>query len=95
MQSDSYQEDIYPMTPGTEPALTPDEWLGGINRGTSADRRHRRAKGLQALPLPSSPGLLHDPLSRGPLPPTQPAQSNEAPSLYSPLCHMTLSPLPS
>lgn len=34
LQSDSYQEDIYPMTPGTEPALTPDEWLGGINRGT-------------------------------------------------------------
>lgn len=21
------------MTPGTEPALTPDEWLGGMNRG--------------------------------------------------------------
>uniref|UniRef100_G3W540 Coronin n=1 Tax=Sarcophilus harrisii TaxID=9305 RepID=G3W540_SARHA len=31
-RSESYQEDIYPMTPGTEPALTPDEWLGGINR---------------------------------------------------------------
>ncbi|XP_008049687.1 coronin-2B isoform X2 [Carlito syrichta] len=31
-RSDSYQEDIYPMTPGTEPALTPDEWLGGVNR---------------------------------------------------------------
>lgn len=44
MQSDSYQEDIYPMTPGTEPALTPDEWLGGINRGTSAGRHHRRAQ---------------------------------------------------
>lgn len=44
MQSDSYQEDIYPMTPGTEPALTPDEWLGGINRGTSAGGHHRRAQ---------------------------------------------------
>lgn len=21
------------MTPGTEPALTPDEWLSGVNRG--------------------------------------------------------------
>uniref|UniRef100_A0A6I8P6K7 Coronin n=1 Tax=Ornithorhynchus anatinus TaxID=9258 RepID=A0A6I8P6K7_ORNAN len=31
-RSESYQEDIYPMTPGTEPALTPDEWLGGVNR---------------------------------------------------------------
>ncbi|NXC17806.1 COR2B protein, partial [Corythaeola cristata] len=31
-QSETYQEDIYPMTPGTEPALTPDEWLSGVNR---------------------------------------------------------------
>ncbi|OWK51609.1 Coronin-2B [Lonchura striata] len=31
-RSETYQEDIYPMTPGTEPALTPDEWLSGINR---------------------------------------------------------------
>uniref|UniRef100_A0A8C9WWK1 Coronin n=1 Tax=Scleropages formosus TaxID=113540 RepID=A0A8C9WWK1_SCLFO len=32
-RSETYQEDIYPMTPGTEPALTADEWLSGINRG--------------------------------------------------------------
>ncbi|KAJ8406601.1 hypothetical protein AAFF_G00301750 [Aldrovandia affinis] len=31
-RSDSYQDDIYPMTPGTEPALTAQEWLTGINR---------------------------------------------------------------
>ncbi|NWX18820.1 COR2B protein, partial [Aegotheles bennettii] len=31
-RSETYQEDIYPMTPGTEPALTPDEWLSGMNR---------------------------------------------------------------
>lgn len=38
------------MTPGTEPALTPDEWLGGINRGTSAgpDRQTARKAGAQA-----------------------------------------------
>lgn len=24
------------MTPGTEPALTPDEWLSGVNRGKGA-----------------------------------------------------------
>ncbi|KAL8197386.1 UNVERIFIED_CONTAM: hypothetical protein K2H54_022679, partial [Gekko kuhli] len=30
--SETYQEDIYPMTPGTEPALAPDEWLSGTNR---------------------------------------------------------------
>lgn len=32
-QSDTYQEDIYPMTAGTEPALSASEWLSGINRG--------------------------------------------------------------
>uniref|UniRef100_A0A671QJQ5 Coronin n=1 Tax=Sinocyclocheilus anshuiensis TaxID=1608454 RepID=A0A671QJQ5_9TELE len=32
-RSETYQEDIYPMTPGTEPALSADEWLSGINRG--------------------------------------------------------------
>uniref|UniRef100_A0AAY4EIF5 Coronin n=1 Tax=Denticeps clupeoides TaxID=299321 RepID=A0AAY4EIF5_9TELE len=32
-RSETYQEDIYPMTPGTEPAVSPDEWLSGINRG--------------------------------------------------------------
>ncbi|KAM5194361.1 coronin-2A [Mantella aurantiaca] len=32
-RSESYQEDIYPMTAGTQPALTAHEWLSGINRG--------------------------------------------------------------
>ncbi|XP_007904781.1 coronin-2B [Callorhinchus milii] len=32
-RSDSYQDDIYPMTSGAEPALTAQEWLNGINRG--------------------------------------------------------------
>uniref|UniRef100_H3B3J1 Coronin n=1 Tax=Latimeria chalumnae TaxID=7897 RepID=H3B3J1_LATCH len=31
-RSETYQEDIYPMTPGTEPALTAEEWLSGINK---------------------------------------------------------------
>ncbi|CAJ1049308.1 coronin-2B isoform X1 [Xyrichtys novacula] len=31
-RSDTYQEDIYPMTAGTEPALSASEWLSGINR---------------------------------------------------------------
>ncbi|XP_028297553.1 coronin-2B [Gouania willdenowi] len=31
-RSDTYQEDIYPMTPGTEPAMTASEWLSGIDR---------------------------------------------------------------
>uniref|UniRef100_A0A1A8GB22 Coronin n=1 Tax=Nothobranchius korthausae TaxID=1143690 RepID=A0A1A8GB22_9TELE len=32
-RSESYQEDIYPMTAGNRPALTADEWLKGINKG--------------------------------------------------------------
>ncbi|CAH2274517.1 coronin-2B isoform X1 [Pelobates cultripes] len=32
-RSETYQEDIYPMTQGMEPAMTADEWLSGINRG--------------------------------------------------------------
>ncbi|XP_068614183.1 coronin-2B-like [Brachionichthys hirsutus] len=32
-RSDSYQEDIYPMTAGNRPALTAEEWLSGIDKG--------------------------------------------------------------
>ncbi|XP_053321754.1 coronin-2A isoform X2 [Spea bombifrons] len=32
-RSESYQDDIYPMTAGTQPSLTAHEWLNGINRG--------------------------------------------------------------
>uniref|UniRef100_A0A7N8X5E7 Coronin n=1 Tax=Mastacembelus armatus TaxID=205130 RepID=A0A7N8X5E7_9TELE len=31
-RSDTYQEDIYPMTAGTQPALSASEWLSGIDR---------------------------------------------------------------
>ncbi|XP_077375122.1 coronin-2B [Festucalex cinctus] len=31
-RSDTYQEDIYPMTAGVEPALSATEWLSGIDR---------------------------------------------------------------
>lgn len=33
LQSESYQEDIYPMTAGNKPALTAEEWLSGIDKG--------------------------------------------------------------
>uniref|UniRef100_A0A673L140 Uncharacterized protein n=1 Tax=Sinocyclocheilus rhinocerous TaxID=307959 RepID=A0A673L140_9TELE len=33
LQSESYQEDIFLMTAGTESALSAAEWLGGIDRG--------------------------------------------------------------
>ncbi|XP_077425909.1 coronin-2A isoform X2 [Vanacampus margaritifer] len=32
-RSESYQEDIYPMTAANKAALTADEWLSGIDRG--------------------------------------------------------------
>uniref|UniRef100_A0A3Q2CSY9 Coronin n=1 Tax=Cyprinodon variegatus TaxID=28743 RepID=A0A3Q2CSY9_CYPVA len=32
-RSESYQEDIYPMTAGNRPALTAEEWLSGISKG--------------------------------------------------------------
>ncbi|XP_028661704.1 coronin-2A isoform X2 [Erpetoichthys calabaricus] len=31
-RSESYQEDIYPMTAGCEPALSADEWIQGANK---------------------------------------------------------------
>lgn len=33
LQSESYQEDIYPMTAGVQPALTAQDWLNGTNKG--------------------------------------------------------------
>ncbi|KAH0628489.1 hypothetical protein JD844_009742 [Phrynosoma platyrhinos] len=32
-RSETYQEDIYPMTAGVQPALTAQEWLSGANKG--------------------------------------------------------------
>ncbi|XP_018591481.1 coronin-2A [Scleropages formosus] len=32
-RSESYQEDIYPMTAGCEPALMAEEWLSGMDKG--------------------------------------------------------------
>ncbi len=33
LQSETYQEDLFPMTAGTESALSAAEWLSGIDRG--------------------------------------------------------------
>nr|XP_019956886.1 PREDICTED: coronin-2A isoform X1 [Paralichthys olivaceus] len=32
-RSESYQDDIYPMTAGNKPAMTAEEWLSGIDKG--------------------------------------------------------------
>uniref|UniRef100_A0A8C9X9U6 Coronin n=1 Tax=Sander lucioperca TaxID=283035 RepID=A0A8C9X9U6_SANLU len=36
-RSESYQEDIYPMTAGNKPALTAEEWLSGIDKDGKED----------------------------------------------------------
>uniref|UniRef100_A0A8B9E2L5 Coronin 6 n=1 Tax=Anser cygnoides TaxID=8845 RepID=A0A8B9E2L5_ANSCY len=63
-RSETYQEDIYPMTPGTEPALTPDEWLSGVNRGKTMTVRAAsspsgpdRARGQGCTSLGKHPGV--------------------------------------
>uniref|UniRef100_H3CVZ8 Coronin n=1 Tax=Tetraodon nigroviridis TaxID=99883 RepID=H3CVZ8_TETNG len=53
-RSDTYQEDIYPMTAGTEPALSASEWLSGINRALwSAFARCHGAYGLAPTAAPA------------------------------------------
>ena len=32
LQSDKFQEDLYPATPSNEPALTADEWISGVDK---------------------------------------------------------------
>ncbi|XP_077088463.1 coronin-2A isoform X1 [Siphateles boraxobius] len=32
-RSESYQEDIYPMTAGSKPAMTANEWISGLDKG--------------------------------------------------------------
>lgn len=58
-QSETYQEDIYPMTPGTEPALTPDEWLSGVNRGKTTGGVSQKYLGCgKGPPYPTDPLAL-------------------------------------
>ena len=63
------------MTPGTEPALTPDEWLSGVNRGKATGWAARSPKNGRAAgwdpspppnPLPrSSPRRSHPDVAEG------------------------------
>ncbi|XP_077106957.1 coronin-2A isoform X1 [Ranitomeya variabilis] len=52
-RSESYQEDIYPMTAGTQPALTAHEWLRGINRGPLLISLKPGSKSTQSYIAPS------------------------------------------
>ncbi|KAM9329636.1 coronin-2A [Gastrophryne carolinensis] len=53
-RSESYQEDIYPMTPGAQPALTAHEWLSGINRGPILISLKPGSKTSQIAPVENS-----------------------------------------
>ncbi|XP_061414354.1 coronin-2B [Lethenteron reissneri] len=67
-RSDSYQEDLYPMTPGAEPSMTAREWLSGANQGPvlmsmRASYRPQPRSGLRASGVGSRPerkGLIVD-----------------------------------
>ncbi|KAM4708545.1 coronin-2A isoform 2-T2 [Discoglossus pictus] len=52
-RSESYQDDIYPMTAGTQPAVTASEWLSGINRGPILISLRPGAKNSSTKPEPT------------------------------------------
>uniref|UniRef100_A0A8C4YQ62 Coronin n=1 Tax=Gopherus evgoodei TaxID=1825980 RepID=A0A8C4YQ62_9SAUR len=63
-QSESYQEDIYPMTAGAQPALTAQEWLNGINKGQACPVLVSLRPGSEILnSLPQFPEKEPSPLS--------------------------------
>ncbi|XP_056442226.1 coronin-2A isoform X1 [Gadus chalcogrammus] len=67
-RSESYQEDIYPMTPGNIPAMTSQEWIDGVKRdpvlvnlkpgSQVADSYLSLVKGVDTRRSQSRPGLL-------------------------------------
>ncbi|NXS07532.1 COR2A protein, partial [Neodrepanis coruscans] len=49
-RSESYQEDIYPLTAAAQPALTAQEWLNGINKGPLLVSLRPGSGGVNFLP---------------------------------------------
>ncbi|MGH0154273.1 UNVERIFIED_CONTAM: hypothetical protein FKN15_027280 [Acipenser sinensis] len=50
-QSESYQEDIYPMTAGSEPAMTAEEWFKGVHKDPVLMSLKPGSKNSQSIPL--------------------------------------------
>ncbi|XP_033869514.1 coronin-2A-like isoform X1 [Acipenser ruthenus] len=50
-RSESYQEDIYPMTAGSEPAMTAEEWFRGIHKDPVLMSLKPGSKNSQSIPL--------------------------------------------
>ncbi|XP_053227628.1 coronin-2A isoform X1 [Podarcis raffonei] len=58
-RSESYQEDIYPMTAGAQPAMTAQEWLSGSNKGPVLMSLRPGSVILNSLPpLPAKEAVL-------------------------------------
>ncbi|KAK1174917.1 coronin-2A-like isoform X1 [Acipenser oxyrinchus oxyrinchus] len=50
-RSESYQEDIYPMTAGSEPAMTAVEWFKGVHKDPVLMSLKPGSKNSQSIPL--------------------------------------------
>ncbi|NXX45266.1 COR2A protein, partial [Tricholaema leucomelas] len=57
-RSESYQEDIYPMTTGAQPALTAGEWLNGVNKGPVLVSLRPGSGDMNSLPQFFEPELV-------------------------------------
>ncbi|KAM9368002.1 coronin-2A [Phaethornis superciliosus] len=57
-RSESYQEDIYPLTTGAQPALTAQEWLNGVNKGPVMVSLRPGSGAVNSLPQFPGPDLL-------------------------------------
>ncbi|XP_069482494.1 coronin-2A [Ambystoma mexicanum] len=75
-RSESYQDDIYPLTPGGQPAVTAKEWLNGINKGPllislkpGTESLHSLSSKSEIVPVRnySQPKMYHDTPERIPI----------------------------
>ncbi|XP_021236275.1 coronin-2A [Numida meleagris] len=61
-RSESYQEDIYPLTTGGQPAMTAQEWLNGVNKGPLLVSLRPGSGPVNSLPqLPEPEPLVKSP----------------------------------
>ncbi|NXH41730.1 COR2A protein, partial [Dicaeum eximium] len=57
-RSESFQEDIYPLTAAAQPALTAQEWLVGINKEPCLVSLKPGSEAMSSLPQPPEPESL-------------------------------------
>uniref|UniRef100_A0A8C2STC1 Coronin n=1 Tax=Coturnix japonica TaxID=93934 RepID=A0A8C2STC1_COTJA len=81
-RSESYQEDIYPLTTGSQPAMTAQEWLNGVNKGPLLVSLRPGSGPVNSLPqLPESEPRVKSPdlnkSQRGRMPPEEMEKKSE------------------